>query len=662
MDFFARQEKTRRNTAALLVYFFAAIAGTAALVYFVFRMAIFLLLQQGRHRLDLADDFVWWNPDLFLMVFTVTLGLIGIASIVKIIELRNGGGAGVAGQLGGRRINPDTSDFYERRLLNIVEEIAIAAGMTVPPVYVLTDEAGINAFAAGYTPRDAVVAVTDGAMTELTRDELQGVVAHEFSHIANGDMRLNIHLMGNLYGLLVITLIGRGILRARVRGKGAGYVYLIGGALLAVGSIGLLFGKLIKSAISRQREFLADASAVQFTRNPSGLAGALKKIGGLTCGSQISTSQAEEVSHMFFSDGLRSSLFATHPPLAERIRWLEPSFNGKFERVTPESLYESLAVSEAAPQRQPQTSWSSFAGKYAPPVSAAAAGAVLQKTKRVPPPAALSNPDKLMATIGAPLQAHVQAAGQLIDSIPAGLKAQARDTYGARAVIYLLLLDGDEAVRANQLNLLRGKIGNEVFTELAKLIPMRDQILPEMRLPLCGLAVPALKMLSPNQYPSFRAGLRALIEADQRVTVFEYALERILICRLDPLFAGEKRMRAAGYYAFCGVEKEISCVLSVFARLNSDAQPAFQKAVENIPDNRAQFALQPEAECRWEQLDAALDKLAGASFYIKKWVLTAALACLMNDREVTIEEVELFRAVADSLDCPVPPWLATAKI
>ncbi|MFA6172888.1 MAG: M48 family metallopeptidase [Kiritimatiellales bacterium] len=655
MDFFARQEKTRRNTAALLVYFFAAIIGTAALVYFVFRLFLFFLVQQSRSGQDLATGFAWWDTDLFLMVFFVTLGLIGIASIVKIIELRSGGGAGVAELMGGRRIDPNADDFYERRLLNIVEEIAIAAGMTVPPVYVLRSEEGINAFAAGYTPRDAVVAVTLGAMTVLTRDELQGVIAHEFSHIANGDMRLNIHLMGNLYGLLVITLIGRGILRSRVRGKSAAYVYLIGLALLIIGAIGLFFGKLIKSAISRQREFLADASAVQFTRNPAGLAGALKKIGGLLSGSRISTSQAEEASHMFFSDGLRSSLFATHPPLAERIRWLEPSFTGKFERVMPESLSQALAASEGAPSQQ--KSRSAFTS-----VSVVAAGAVLQKTKREPPPAAPSNPDKLMATIGAPLQQHVQAAGQLIESIPAELKAQARDPYGARAVIYLLLLDGDDTVRTNQLNLLRGKIENEVFTELTKLIPLLDQIFPEMRLPLCGLAVPALRMLSPNQYLPFRAGLRALIEADQRVNVFEYALERILICRLDPLFAGAKRMRAAGYYAFCGVQNEISCVLSVFARLNSDASAAFQKAAGNIPDNRAQFALQPEAECNWEKLDAALDKLAGASFYIKKWVLASALVCLMHDREVVIEEIELFRAVADSLDCPVPPWLTVTKV
>lgn len=656
MDFFARQEKTRRNTAVLLVYFFAAVVGTAALVYVVFQLVLFLLLGQASSNHPSSVQFVWWQPSWFLLTFSATMMVVGISSMAKIIDLRRGGGSGVAELMGGRQIQPDTSDFYERRLLNIVEEMAIAAGMTVPPVYVLIGEKGINAFAAGYTVRDAVVAVTNGAMTGLTRDELQGVVAHEFSHIFNGDMRLNIHLMGNLYGLVVLTLIGRGILRARVRGKGAVYVYLIGGALLAVGSIGLLFGKLIKSAISRQREFLADASAVQFTRNPAGLAGALKKIGGAAYGSQLSTAQAEAASHMFFSNGLRSSLFATHPPLAERIRWLEPSFNGKFERITQEKLCQALPVNEVAPQ-------DASSDIYTRSINVAAAGAALQPTPRSPSPAGPSNPDKLMATIGAPLQGHVQAASQLIESIPAELKAQARDPYAARAVIYLLLLDNDESVRANQLKILRGQADPAVFAEFSKILPLRDSIPFEAKLPLLELTIPALKQLSRSQYLSFLADLLALIEADRRVSVFEYALERVLMNRIDPLFGGNKnKMRTAGHYAFCGVEKEISWVLSAFARLNSDPEAAFKKAAASVPDTRAKLALQPEAECGWKELDAALDKLSGASFYIKKWVLAAALVCLMHDREITIEEVELFRAIADSLDCPVPPWLAATSL
>lgn len=661
MDFFARQEKTRRNTAVLLVYFFAAVTGTAALVYFVLQLILFMFLQQGGHNQGFAADFAWWRPSWFLVMFIVTLGVIGIGSLIKIIDLRRGGGAGVAELMGGRRINSNAADFYERRLLNIVEEMAIAAGMTVPPVYVLSREKGINAFAAGYTPHDAVIAVTFGTMTLLTRDELQGVIAHEFSHIFNGDMRLNIHLMGNLAGLLAITLIGRGLFRIRVRGKGAVYIYLIGGALLAIGSIGLFFGKLIKSAISRPREFLADASAVQFTRNPSGLAGALKKIGGLSRGSELFTPWAEDASHMYFSNGLSGDSFATHPPLDERIRWLEPSFEGKFECVTQESLYQALAASEGAPPlTMPPEVYAETRLREAQ-LRRAAAG---HKIPSSPVAGSLpANPDKLMATIGVPLLGHVQAACQLIAAIPADLKAQARDPYSARAVIYLLLLDQNESVRTNQLNILRGQADQAVFAELDKILPLRDRINSETKLPLLELTIPALKQLSQSQYMPFLADLLALIEADRRVSAFEYALERILMNHLDPLFGGNKNsMRATGYYAFCGVAKEISCVLSVVARLNSEPEAAFKKAADSVPDVSAKLVLQPEAECSWEKLDAALDKLAGASFYIKKWMLTSALVCLMNDREIKIEEVELFRAIAASLDCPVPPWLAVAKI
>lgn len=662
MDFFARQEKTRHRTAVLLAYFAAAVAGTAALVYFLVILLGFFLRQQLTSSVAPIREYVWWNPSFFFITFCLTLGVIGIGSLVKIVDLRSGGSR-VAERLGGRRIHPNTDDFYERRLLNVVEEMAIAAGMTVPPVYLLSHEKGINAFAAGYTPRDAVVAVTCGTMVGLKREELQGVIAHEFSHILNGDMRLNIHLMGSLHGLLILALVGRTILRARVRGKGAIYVLLTGGALLAIGSIGLFFGKLIKSAISRQREFLADASAVQFTRNPAGLAGALKKIGGLAGGSRLAAPQAEEASHMFFSNGLRRSSLATHPPLKERVRWLEPSFNGTFKPVTHESLYQALAASEGAPARKDARG--SFADIYTRPVDLAVTGAVLQNAGRKRPAAvpARRNPDELMATIGAPLQEHVLAAGQLIESIPAELKAQARDPYGVRAVIYLLLLDGGEAVRERQLNALREQADAGVFAELEKLIPFLAELRAETRLPLFDLAMPALKLLTREQYLSFRGNLRPLIDADDRVSGFEYTMQRILICHLDPFFGGKaNQKRIADYYAFCGVQRDISCVLSILARLNPEPSTAFKKAAEEIPDIRATFTLLPETECGWEQLDAALDKLARSSFYIKKWVLASALVCLMVDREIVVEEVELFRAIADSLDCPVPPWITVTTL
>ncbi|QHI68579.1 M48 family metallopeptidase [Tichowtungia aerotolerans] len=662
MDFFDRQEKSRRRTSVLLVYFIGAIIGTAAMVYLVAMLLWFLLWLKNTHKP--LDAFDWWNLNLFLITAGVTLLVILAGSIYKVIDLRRGGSR-VAELLGGRRLPPNADEFYERRLLNVVEEMAIASGTSVPSVYVLYREKGINAFAAGYTPKDAVVAVTYGTLVGLTREELQGVIAHEFSHILNGDMRLNLHLMGGLHGLLLIVLAGRSIFEMRVRGRGSLYVYLVAGALFVVGSIGLFFGKLIQSAISRQREFLADAAAVQFTRNPEGLAGALKKIGGLTGGSRILAPQAAGVSHMFFGNALRASSLATHPPLADRVRWLQPEFNGTFERVTLESLYKQLEIKEGAPalKKPPH----SFADALTRPADLAVTGAVLQQAarrrKNTSGTAPRQNPDALMATIGAPLQEHVIHAEKLLDAIPEDLKELARDPYGCRAVIYLLLIDSDESVRPRQMEIIQSKADAGVIEELKKILPHLKTLAPEMKLPIFDLAVPALRQLSKGQYLPFRANLRPLIDADEQVSVFEYALQRVLICNLDPLFGGRaNRQRAAGIYAFCGVQNEVSCVLSVLARLNETASVAFEKASEKIPDARAVFMLQPGSQCGWEQLDQSLDKLAGASFYIKKWVLAAALVCLMSDRDITVEEVELFRAIADSLGCPVPPWLAVTSL
>ncbi|MFC1818980.1 M48 family metallopeptidase, partial [Thermodesulfobacteriota bacterium] len=320
MDFFASQDEARRKTGQLLFYFVLAVILIIVAIY----AAITFIFIYQQSRPGPFDPGRLWNPDLFAAVVGAILLVVISGSLYKIAVLRSGG-ARVAEMLGGMLIPASSDAFLEKRLLNIVEEMAIASGVPVPPVYLMEKEKGINAFAAGFTPDDAVIGVTRGALETLNREELQGVVAHEFSHILNGDMWLDLKLVGFLHGILLIALIGRSILRGSSRSrnnKNSGGAVVFGLILLILGYIGVLFGKLIKSGVSRQREYLADASAVQFTRNPHGLAGALKKIGGLASGSLIEHSKAEEISHMFFSNGLKASwvgAFSTHPPLAERI-------------------------------------------------------------------------------------------------------------------------------------------------------------------------------------------------------------------------------------------------------------------------------------------------------------------------------------------------------
>lgn len=325
MNFFLSQETSRKKTKILVFYFVVCVLILLAAVYLaIFGFGTYLAIQEVP-----LDWKVWWQPDFFIPTALVTLGFITCGSLYKVSSLAHGGGKKVAELVGGKLLPSNTKNLKERQLLNVVEEMSIASGTPVPSVYLL-DESSINAFAAGFSPKDAVVGVTKGTIENLNRDELQGVIAHEFSHIFNGDMRLNIRLMGIVHGILIIALVGSLLMRTRGRRNP---LPLLGLILLVIGYAGVFFGKLIKAAISREREFLADASAVQFTRNPDGIGGALKKIGSLAAGSRIQNPKAEEASHFYFANGLRPAFLnalATHPPLEERIKRIEPMFDGKF--------------------------------------------------------------------------------------------------------------------------------------------------------------------------------------------------------------------------------------------------------------------------------------------------------------------------------------------
>src|SRR6266436_1996228 len=346
MDFFENQERARRHTKVLVVYLGAAVAMIIVTAYVVLDLILFQSLT--------------WNTQMFLAVAAGTIVTVSIGSLTKIMDLRAGGGA-VARMMGGRLVPPSPTNSDEQKLRNVIEEMALASGVPVPEIYVIDTESGINAFAAGYGTPDAAVTVTRGCMQLLTREELQGVIGHEFSHILNGDMRLNIRLIGLINGILCLAIVGRVLLSLRSSRSSNNKIdplfVILGLALIAIGGIGVFFGRLIQSAVSRQREFLADASAVQFTRNPLGLAGALKKIGGLGEGSKLSAPEAEEASHLFFANGLSESwlnMFATHPPLEERIRLLDPTFDGKFAVVSlperPPQIEEQAAVAAVAGQ------------------------------------------------------------------------------------------------------------------------------------------------------------------------------------------------------------------------------------------------------------------------------------------------------------------------
>jgi len=702
MDFFAQQDQARRSTLLLVAQFSIAVIGTILLVYF---MPVAAWNFYKTSEVPPCTVVPWWYPELFIGVCGVTLIVVLGGALLKITELRRGGGAHVAVMLGGREILPSTNDFFERRLRNVVEEMAIASGVPVPPVFVMKKEQGINAFAAGFGTNDAVVAVTYGTMTGLSRDELQGVVAHEFSHILNKDMALNIKLIGFLHGLLIIGLTGRVLLeaagsvgRSRDGAKLAIPILAAALVLMMVGFTGFFFGNMIKASISRHRERLADASAVQFTRNPGGLASALKKIGGLAYGSRIRSPKASEASHMFFGNGIGSSMFSTHPPLKKRIQWLEPGFNGTFKKVTYDSLYAHLHETEGAPLPDKPTKenneffhmtatsgrtehYPRATGKARAIAASAGSqllyGGVTSATQElidgVPKIFDDSrktnlkmNGHQLLESIGQPMEKHVETAKALMASIPDQVREHASSPYGARMLVYFLLLDQRKEILDAQMKIIDHMAEPEVFRTLEKALPNLGTLDPALRLPVIDLTIPALRFLSENQYEAFMTVVSALIEADQETDIFEFALQRVLKHHLDPVFGKAPKRPMVNYYGIRGLVPEASIILSALARkchdFGVDASAAFLGGADLIQDSKAELQMLEPSACTWDVLEIALDKFNESSSQVKKEILAAALACMMYDREITVSEVELFRAIAITLDCPVPPWVTPLEL
>ena len=646
MNFFESQDRVRKNTTLLVVLFVLAVVAliimTNVLIMIVFG---FIDSQQLRDGGTLIRQMDWQT---FVAVGAGVSVVVLAGSVYKIIAL-SAGGKVVAESLGGQLIPRNTQDLKQRKLLNVVEEMAIASGTPAPPVYLLANEPGINAFAAGFSPRDAVIGVTRGAIDHLSREQLQGVIAHEFSHIFNGDMRLNLRLMGALNGILILGIIGYYLLystslsgRRRSNGKGAVAILALAIGLMAIGFAGTFFGGLIKASVSRQREYLADASAVQFTRNPDGIAGALKRIGGLESGSKVENPGAPEVSHAFFAQGisgLMQWLSATHPPLAKRILRIDPHWDGKFDfsDQADSAQDENQAGDSDATKRQ----------AVASKVAAIAAGAAVA--------------DVLTAIdqIGNPKQEAVNYSRSLLAELPMVIKEAAREPYGARAVIYSLVLDKGQEVRARQLKQLREHADPDVYALTLTLMPRMDELDIKYRLPVIDIAVPALKQLSLSQYKSFRANLIALIEMDSRVDLLEWSLQKILFNHLDGQFFKLAPMKAR--YSNPGqLKKEIELVLSVMAQAGAQNQSgmeeAFAAAAKTLESSG--LALLAKNQIRISDLDLALEKLEKLKPLAKSRLLKACVASIAHDQRASAVELELLRAFAGVLDCPMPPWMA----
>jgi len=627
MNFFERQDQAHRKTKLLLFYFVLAVAAIVCAVYGVVWWGLLYLGEEPTG---------WFDPEIALWTAVGVLGVVIIGSISKTVALRRGGGV-VATMLGGRPVNLHTDDLAERKLINIVEEMSIASGLPVPDIYILDQERDINAFAAGHGPGDAAIGVTRGAIDQLSRDELQGVIAHEFSHLLNGDTRLNIHLMGVIFGIICIALLGRIVFEVGLRsggllggGRRSGgdskgnpfavmFVFLIGGlALLIIGYIGVFFGNLIKAAVSRQREFLADAASVQFTRNPDGICGALAKIG--KGGSRIRSVRAEEASHLYFGNGVRqpfTAMLATHPPIRDRIRAVNPRFD--FSSVRKSSP-EPPPLPQDAPAPRNAKEWIGDAGTIGP--------------------------------------RHLYFATALLAALPESAKSSAHEPQGAAAMMYALLLSDDDETRQRQIQLLQ--TDETTRSEVANWMKQRSALDGDQRISIVDLAIPALRQMSPEQYGVFRKNIHDLVEADGQITLFEYTLQKILTRHLDRFFTNQSDPKVK-FKSVVPLVKDCQILISAFAYLGHTDPAERDAAYEAGFRELLMFGKDDDHPridgCNLAEIDKAIDRVAEAASEVKRRVLFACSSAVMHDEEVSPHQGQLLRALADALDVPLPPFV-----
>jgi Zn-dependent protease with chaperone function len=629
MDFFGEQARARRKSRWLTLWFVLAVLFIVLTIYFIAIIAFASVPRfsgappegSAFNTLPMSSalitallhnngaPFPWrylWHEDYFLWTFLLVGGGIGLASLYKIHQLSRKGGAIIAAELGGRYISRETTAPEERRLLNVVDEISIAAGIPAPQVFLLDDEKDLNAFAAGTTPANSVVAVTRGLLDQLERDELQGVIGHEISHIVNGDARLNLRLIGVLHGILILSMVGRVLTRAR--GKNAGGVVLLGLCLCLIGVIGVFFGRLIKAAVSREREYLADAAAVQFTRNPNGIAGALRRIGRI--GSHLQHPRAEEASHLFFGGSAKLSflptLLATHPPIKQRI--------ARIENIDP----ALLAANDGAP--------------------AAPVRDDLEETLAI-------------SFLNAAGGAQIGYAQDFLAALPPALAENLNHPSRAVAVVFGLLLSSRPDIQKAQLDAITRaytqKTAHEALTHQQWLGGKNAR----HRLPLLDMALPALRELDADARKRCLECVDRLVYADGRLSASEFALRHILKSILAPAVA-RLSLRLEK------LDADIACLLAFIAHTgNADeaaAAAAYQHALARSPIGKPQ-AFPARKELRLEQVEHALSRLAQANPRFREKLLQACVAAVEHDGKITPAESELLRAFAQSLDCPIPP-------
>lgn len=663
-NFFQRQRHARAASRRLVVLFGVAVAGIVLAICGVFLVVLAVTAPGHPQQAATLGQLVAGHWRVLLAVAVVTLAIIAVTSAVRAAQLRQGGGV-IARQLGGTPVPTDSRDLRHQRLRNVVEEMAIASGVPVPEIFVLEGEAGINAFAAGFSTSDAAVAVTRGALEQLDRDELQGVIAHEFSHVLNGDMRLNLRLIGWLAGITLLGLLGR--LLMRVRGRNTGGVVMLGVAVVVIGAIGIFCARLIKAGISRRREYLADASAVQFTRQTSGIAGALKKIAGSAAGSRLSATDGEEVSHLLFGDGVGySRLFATHPPLEQRIAALEPGFT--MADLAPWLRRQAEAgEQQRAAQAEPAVAAGSGPGNldFGLPIPGVAGGALPTAVVIAGLPAASGGsvrPQQVVDQVAEPDSGDYLVAGLLHSHLPAVLVDAAHDPDRARQLLLGLLVSAGPETDAVQHSLLAAELDDDGVAAVAGYRQACLQLHPMQRLPLAQIAFATLRRLPEQRVRDLSLLVDRLIHADNRVSLFEYCLGFLLRQQIGEVLAPSARAPRQRL-RLDAVADELTLLLSLLARAgHADAAGARYAFAAGANELGTAVSLTYAVAEDWpDRLDAALARLDRLKPAAKELLVAAMTRAVMHDGSLEVAESELLRTTCAALHCPLPPLLHDAQ-
>ncbi|MEE2731060.1 MAG: M48 family metallopeptidase [Pseudomonadota bacterium] len=638
MSFYQNQDNARRKTGLLVFYFVSAVVLIVAAV----NLSLFVVFAfSGESGLSLDQ---WIQSPLCWGLAAVTLGAIVFGSLLRLAQLSKGG-VSVALMAGGTPLDPATTLPKEKVLQNVVEEMAIASGTPVPRIFVMRDEPAINAFVAGTESRNTVLAVTQGCLDKLTRDELQGVIGHEFSHILNGDMKLNVRLIGILAGILFIGQIGEFLLRGQSRrqyygrrsNKEGNQLIPLGLALMVIGYVGLFFGRLIKAAISRQREFLADASSVQFTRNPDGIASALYAIQHYSGQSLLLHAHAEDMNHMCFGETVTmhlSGLLATHPPIEDRIRTIDngllPRLKARFRKRAEAESNQVPAASESASTTLPSSA--------APALSAAASGFTGSHPIK-------ANAEHIKASVGHPTPEHVDYAQCLHQQIPPNLQTLAHQQASADAVLYgLLLLESPEITR------LPVALPAESLT-------LRDQLTAAsalIRLPLLDICLATLKTADAERRQTIIKNSVDLIKLDRKITLSEFVACFLIQQSLSDIKRPQRSIKS-----YQPLESALATLFSALVQVSGDSK---DKQADNF-QNIMQYYCQRDYSNQLQQppspkgLNQALQQLKRLTPLLKQPVVDACVDCILHDGKAVLKEVELLRAICEALECPLPPLI-----